>query len=139
VNHQLIVWLKDGGKMTYDFASKPVVSMSDNVFVCGSTNLDFLLFDSVQKFTVREITDHSSATKIDDKKEPLPKVSESSDGILLSGCTPDAELTVFGYNGMLVSKHKVHSDGTLRISMGGWPAGVYIVKSTNINLKILRR
>ena len=139
VTHQLIVWLKDGSKMTYDFASKPVVSMADDLFVCGSTNLDFLLFDSVQKFTVREVTESSSATTIEGKKEPLPRVTESSDGILLSGCTPDSELSVYSYNGILVSKDKVHADGTLCISMEGWSAGVYIVKSSNINLKILRK
>jgi hypothetical protein len=110
----LNVWLTDGGKVSFTFAEKPVVSHADNILSISSTaaSVEYPVSDVV-RFTFED----AETTKV---------LSVKSD---IAG-----EVSVFDLQGTLVKRFKGSS-----FSLEGLPQGVYIINSNRSTYKVIKK
>ena len=110
----LNVWLTDGGKVSFTFADKPVVSHADNVLTISSNaaSVEYPVSDVV-RFTFED----AETTKV---------LSVKSDIV--------DEVCVFDLQGTLVKRFVGGS-----FSLESLPQGVYIIKSNRSTYKIIKK
>ena len=110
----LNVWLTDGGKVSFTFAEKPVVSHADNILSISSTaaSVEYPVSDVV-RFTFED----AETTKV------LSVKSDIAD-----------EVSVFDLQGTLLKRFKGSS-----FSLEGLPQGVYIIKSNRSTFKVIKK
>ena len=110
----LNVWLTDGGKVSFTFAEKPVVSHADNILTISSAaaSVEYPISDVV-RFTFED----AETTKV---------LSVKSD---IAG-----EVRVFNLKGTLVKRFAGST-----FSLEGLPHGVYIIKSNRSTYKVIKK
>ena len=110
----LNVWLTDGGKVSFTFAEKPVVSHADNIlsFSSSAASVEYPVSD-VLRFTFED----AETTKV------LSVKSEVA-----------GEVSVFDLQGTLVKRFAGSS-----LSLESLPLGVYIIKSNRSTYKVIKK
>lgn len=110
----LNVWLTDGGKVSFTFAEKPVVSHADNILSISSTAASV---EYPVSYVVRFTFEDAETTKV---------LSVKSDIV--------DEVSVFDLQGTLVKRF---AGGTF--SLEGLPQGVYIINSNRSTYKVIKK
>ncbi len=133
----LIVWLSETNKHYYDLNEKPKVTMSKGVFTVKTTSTTATYkFDDVMKFTLGE----GGTTGIEEVKAAAgPMVSRQADRLFISGSAPKSAIRIYTQGGRLADTQWTDSNGRAEISLSGLAAGVYIVKTDSITIKIAKR
>jgi hypothetical protein len=133
----LIVWRNETQKDYYVLDEKPKITMSNGDFILTTTNTTVTYkFEDVLKFTLSE----STATAIEEVETMTePSVERTSDRVIFTGCTPKSAIRIYSMGGQLVDTQWADANGRAEVSISGLTAGVYVVKSDNVTIKIAKR
>jgi hypothetical protein len=68
-----------------------------------------------------------------------PSVERLADRVVFTGCSPKSAIRIYNMSGLLVDTQWTDANGRAEVSISGLKAGVYVVKSDNVTLKIAKR
>lgn len=128
---------KDGQKVSFGFAEKPVVTYTDNYLVVKTTGTEMqypLL--SLSKITFSDTP--TSVTPVADGKQS-PVIEFDGYAVNMAGVKANASVTVFSSEGKAVSESKADAEGLVSISLEGLPQDVYLIKAGEITFKVLKK
>jgi hypothetical protein len=133
----LIVWRSETQKDYYLLGERPKITMSNGDFILTTTNTTVTYkFEDVMKFTLAE----NSTTAIEEVKTVAePNVELQSDRVVFTGCTPKSAIRIYTVSGQIVDTQWADENGRAEVSISSLTAGVYVVKSDNVTIKIAKR
>ena len=120
----LIVHQKSGGTIEYAFSEKPVVTFSGSQLVITFKDDAFMWFplSDMQKFTFEEVDSNTWEDRITVPKEMTPQPTY-----------------IYNIGGTLIRTLQPTKDGNTPATLGGLPAGTYIIKNGKTNYKINKK
>lgn len=132
-----IVWLSETNKHYYILSEKPTVTMNNGNFTLTTTKTTvYYQFNDVFKFTLGE----KNATGIQDQSTLAgPTVERLSDKVIFTGCKPKSSVYIYSTGGQVLDTQFSDNDGRAEISIFGLAAGIYVIKSDNVTIKIVKR
>lgn len=140
--YYLVLWLVEGGFITYPFVDKPTVSY-DNIFdllvISSDTDRLEISPEFIEKFTINNaIPDdpYSENTSVEHKHGTMYR---SSDYLSFVGCRAGMDIHIYTIDGVEVRSGRTDELGMLQLSLRNLPMGIYIVKSEEITCKIIKR
>ena len=132
----LTIHQKDGEKFSFGFSEKPVVSFTDNdLIVKTSTNQVTCALTAVAKFTF----DSGETTVGEVKSDAEPAISLDEYAVMITNAKADDKVLLTGADGKLLQSYKVAEDGSVSFSISELPAGTYIISTSKLSIKILKK
>lgn len=133
---EFVCLLKSGATITWKLTEEPKVELLEGQFVISSARSTvYYAAEDVSRFNLQK-----SSTDI----KPIPsakvKIQQTEAGqLFISGCRADEEVVIYATDGKQLLRSHANKDGMLTLSTDALPAGVYIVKSQSVNLKLAKR
>ena len=133
---ELICWLDGGATVSWRFSEKPKVQLKGGEYTISSTRatVSYKAIDVIQ-YTLRRV----SAVGIDHVLQATPgqpSVNREDGQLTFSGCKAGETVTIYNTAGRQVMRQQAGSDGRLQLPLGSLPAGIYLVKTGSVTLKI---
>ena len=134
-----IVWLSDPEKHIYALSEKPMVTMANGKFTITTMNTTATYnHDQVMKFTLG-LEDGTSSIEMPAFAESKPTMERHADRVIISGSKPNSPIHIYNVGGRLMASHKTDGNGNAQVMIADLPAGVYVVKTESITIKIAKR
>ena len=133
----LTIHQKDGQQFSFGFDDQPTITYTDNVLVLKTTNTEVQYpLESLLKIT---FNDAETAVKPVLKAGKTPALVLDSYAVYISGAKAGVEVTVYGADGKSVNSCKTNQDGNVSFSIADLTDGVYVIKSENLSIKVLKK
>lgn len=133
----LTIHQKNGQQFSFGFDDQPVITYTDNELVLKTTNTEVQYpLESLLKIT---FNDSETAVKPVLKEGKIPALELDSYSVYISGAKAGVEVTVYGADGKSVNSSKTNQDGSVSFSISDLPDGVYVIKSENNSIKVLKK
>lgn len=132
----LTIHQKSGGQISFGFDDKPVITYTDNYIVLKTTktNVQYPL-ESLLKITFNET--ETAVKPVVDAKAPI--LSLDSYAVNIAGAKAGVKVTVYSADGKSVNSYKTSPDGDVSFSIADLTEGVYIIKSENLSIKVIKK
>jgi len=135
--YNLVMWTREGPKITFAFADKPKVTIDGKVFkvVTAATSMDCRARD-MDKFTIEE---GSTESEIKAPQTALPQVDMQPGQLLLTGCPARSTVEIVTADGKTADSRMTDDEGRLVVNTAKYGKGVIIVKTETTSLKIVNK
>ena len=133
---QLKVWKKDKSTVLFALAEKPVTTFSNNMLVIktSTATVEYPLAE-VQRYTYEGV--ETGIESIDSDNGVL--VKQEKNKLSLRNLKAGEEVRLYSSSGSLLQIVKSNGTEPVVISLSSRPQGVYIVKSGNETIKLMKR
>ena len=129
----LVVHFKDGEKVYYVLADKPVVTFTaDKLHIEAAEISDDHDLATVTKFTFEE----HELSSVKELEAGASRITFINKTLTLEGFTPGAEIAIFDIRGVRVYADAIGADGVQSVSLASLAGGVYIVTVDSKSFKI---
>lgn len=134
--------LRDGKKVSFTFAQKPVVALSETnmvVSVAGEKRVSYAYAD-----VLRVMVDAGTSTGVEDavtKGTAQHAVfTLSANTLSASGLCTNERIALYGADGKLMVGGQADADGRITIGLSSLSAGVYVVRTqSGISYKLFKK
>lgn len=138
--YDLIVWTKDGCKVSYRLNKRPTLTYEDgNILLSTTETVVEYKDEDISKYTFENIPDNTSAIQQPKVSSVNASLQQKENTILFEQCEPYSLVQIYSVNGKLVDSFTIGADGTLQIPTEQYPKGLYIIKTKHLTHKILKR
>lgn len=139
--YALQVWTTGGEHMEFDFADQPQVTINGNVFTVSSavTTMEYAATDILRFTLVDKSETVDIIIAVDTPVGNVPEIVHQDGRLSLTGCRPGSRVMVYTFDGRLTDLLTTDSSGSLNLSLAGYQRGGYVIKTENINFKIIRK
>lgn len=132
----LTIHQKDGEKFSFGFSEKPVVSFTDNDLIVKTANNEV----SCSLANVAKFTFDAEETAVGEvKTDAEPSISLDEYTVMITGAKADEKVSLTGTDGKMLQSYKIGEDGSVSFSIAELPAGTYIISTSKIAIKILKK
>jgi lipoprotein len=130
----LVIWTRDGGRIVYALDEKPVTRFvgTDLVLSTRKLTVNYPL-STLQRYTYE--TNATSVADVDADKRMV--VSRDGDELSFSNLPTGTDVSVYSSDGSFLTSIK--SGGRTVVSLGDYPAGVYVIKVKDVTYKLMKR
>ena len=138
--YKLIVWAKDGSKVSFRLNKRPTLTYNDGNIVLSTTEtiVEYDVED-INKYTFEELDDNTNIVQPQTISPADIHLLQHGEIVLLEQCEPHSIVQIYTINGKLIDSYIIGGDGTLQISIGQYPKGIYIIKTKHLTHKIVKR
>lgn len=136
----LLVWDNQGGTIAFPLEERPrIVTDVKNQMIKFVTTKQVLalLMNEVHKYTLSATSGEDTA--IDDAVSDEGSFGRNNNELIFQNFKTGSVVSVYTVNGMMIQSERVDADGRLTISMEGWNAGIYIIKTESATYKIIKK
>ena len=137
----LVIKLNNGAENAYILSEKPTVLIQDDkIIVTGVLETQYLRSE-ISKFYFEGISldDHRIIDAIESiAKDNVFFYYVDSENVRISGLKDKATVSVASLDGKIISTPKCDGTGSVTISLGNQPKGIYIISYGGRSLKIKR-
>lgn len=123
--------LRSGQKVSFAFAQKPVISVSNadlSVSVSGVQRVSYAYADVQRIYLSDDVA--SGIAPVQSNSSQQSVTFSWQDGMLrASGLNPNEQVRVFGLDGKLALSGRAQADGSVQLSFSSIPQGVYVVRT----------
>lgn len=133
----LVVWAKDGTKVSYKLDESPKITFTDENLVITTNSVEVNYELSQMARITYERTDLTGIINVDGKKvNPFNFTGES---LLFPASNTDVTVKIYSTDGKLVIDHNVRKGDTLAFSLNFLNKGIYMVSVNGVTYKIVVR
>ena len=138
--YKLIVWTKDGGKVSYRLNKRPTLTYNDGNIVLSTTEtvVEYRAED-IYKYTFENPENSTNSVKQPIATPIDARLQLQGETVLFEQCEPYSIVQIYAVNGKLVDSYTIGADGTLQIAFGQYAKGIYIIKTKHLTHKIVKR
>ena len=142
-HYWLQAWQKNGMTAAFSFSEHPEVTLNDTkiVVTSGATVVEYQGSD----FSHFTVVDNANDPTVVDVGSPQsgsasPRLSRHGSGwLVLTGCSPDTNVTVHNISGHLVATAKTDKQGGAELQLSKLGKGIFIIKIKETTFKITQR
>lgn len=132
----LVVQLKDGKYDVYQLDTKPVMTYEGSQMVLKTD----LMEAQYERSAVRNINFGDEATGVVSAKKETFKFAFSGNEVRIEGLAPNGVVRVSDMGGRLVATARPTADGTVRVPLGGFGNGTYVINiDRQKTIKVIKR
>lgn len=132
---QLVIWAKDGTKVTYALAEKPKITFTENEIVVNTNNVEISYdLDKMSRFTYES----GGTTDITDLKYNCT-FNFQNEALIFPALSANSAISIYSLNGFLVFKKTVQTAGEYAFPLSNLNAGMYLVNVNGMTYKILKK
>lgn len=131
----LVIWQKNGTKVSYDLDERPKTTFTaeDLVITTATATLSYPLA-KIQRYTYE-----GGALSVKDVKTDGISISHEGDNVIVKGLTNGKYVTVYSIDGKQLKAKRSDGSDSLTLSLANLPAGVYMIKADEITYKFLKQ
>lgn len=134
--------LRSGQKVSFSFAEKPVVALSDDylsVSVGGVERVSYAYADVQRVVVVDDVVSAIDNVVANDKSQHIV-FSFSANVLNVSGLAVGERFSLYAIDGKLMLSEKADADGKAAISLSSLQQGVYVVRiQSGISYKFFKK
>ena len=134
--------LRNGKKVSFAFAEKPVIALSDanlSVSVRGVQRVSYAYAD-VQRVVVESDVVNAINDVVSDSKSQHVVFNLSANLLEVSGLAAGEQLAMYATDGKLMLSEKANAEGKAAVSLAGLQQGVYVVRTqSGISYKLFKK
>ena len=132
---RLVIWQKNGTKVSYDLDERPKTTFTaeDLVITTATATLSYPLA-KIQRYTYE-----GGALSVKDVKTDGISISHEGDNVIVKGLTNGKYVTVYSIDGKQLKAKRSDGSDSLTLSLANLPAGVYMIKADEITYKFLKQ
>lgn len=126
----LVIWIKDGAKVTYALAEKPKITFTKNELIVNTTNVEI-------KYDLKNILRFSyegQSANITDL-ESVNTITIHDDALVFPSLSVNSTIFVYSIDGTLVLKKTVLMDDEYVLPLSNFNTGLYIVNVNELKYK----
>ena len=132
-----VVWLSDTEKHVYPLSEKPMVTMANGLFTLSTINTTVTYqHDKVVKFTLTS-DETVGIEQVEEQRQPT--VERFADHVVISGSKANSPVSIYNMSGRLVGTQRTDGTGYAEVQLSQLPAGIYVVKTEHVTIKIAKR
>jgi hypothetical protein len=133
---RLLVELKDGEVVTFDFADHPKAVFQGETLLVTSDALEVEYdFADVHQFTFED----EELTGVDKVALSAADVKFAPGTVTIKGTKPGSRVLAYTLQGIQYAAFTADGNGALEFSTADWPQGIYILKADGISVKFVKR
>lgn len=132
---RLVIWQKDGTKVSYDLDERPKTTFTseDLVITTATATISYPLA-KIQRYTYE-----GGGLSVQEVKVDGIIISHEGDIVIVKGLTNGKSVTVYSIDGKQLKAKRSDGSDSLTLSLANLPAGVYMIKADEITYKFLKR
>ena len=134
--------LRSGQKVSFAFAEKPVIALSDAnlaVSVSGVERVRYAYAD-VQRVVVENDVVSAVNEVVSDSKNQHVVFTLSAGTLDVAGLAADEQISLYATDGKLVLSQKTNAEGKASVSLASLQQGVYVVRTQGgISYKLFKK
>lgn len=134
--------LRSGQKVSFAFAEKPVIALSDAnlaVSVSGVERVRYAYAD-VQRVVVESDVVSAVNEVVSDSKNQHVVFTLSAGTLDVAGLAADEQISLYATDGKLVLSQKTNAEGKASVSLASLQQGVYVVRTQGgISYKLFKK
>ena len=134
--------LRSGEKVSFSFAEKPVIALSDynlSVSVCGVERVSYAYADVQRVVVVDDVVSAIDNVVANDKRQHVV-FSFSASTLNVSGLAANESIALYATDGKLMLSEKANADGKAAMSLSSLQQGIYVVRTQNgISYKLFKK
>ena len=132
---RLVVWQKDGTKVSYDLDERPrtTFTQEDLVITTATATISYPLAK------IRRYTYEGGTLSVQYVKADGISISHEGDNVIVKGLTNGKSVTVYSIDGKQLKAKRSDGSDSLTLSLKNLPDGVYMIKADEITYKFLKR
>lgn len=135
-DQRLVVWQKNGEKVYIDLTEQPVTTFEDGQLVITTSDNTCLIYplESILRYTYEE-----AATEIARlPHEQTVQISSDGTAVTFYNLKPGATVSLYAANGILMDQRTAREGSSITLSIANQPSGLYLVKSGNQTIKMMK-
>ena len=134
--------LRNGKKVSFAFAEKPVIALSDanlSVSVRGVERVSYAYAD-VQRVVVESDVVNAINDVVSDSKSQHVVFNLSAGTLAVEGLASNEQISIYATDGKLVLSQKANAEGKAAVSLAGLQQGIYVVRTqSGISYKLFKK
>lgn len=132
----LVVWIKNGTKVTYLLAENPKVTFTETDLVITSKDVDMnYSLNSIARLTYEDNT----FTNLNNLQTDEPVFKFDGEFLLFPDLKINSTVSVYTLNGLLIFKKSILQNGEYVFPLSSLSTGTYIINVNGIASKIVKR
>lgn len=133
----LVVWAKDGTKVSYALNEQPKITFTEECLLITTTKVEVSYkLAQMARFTY-ENTDVNAIIDVNGKT--VNPFTFNGDVLLFPASDKDCSVNVYSIDGKLVTNCIVRAGNTLSVSLASFTDGVYVIRVNGLTYKVLKR
>lgn len=141
-NPDVTFLLRSGQKVSFSFAEKPVIALSDanlSVSVCGVERVSYAYAD-VQRVVVVDDTVSAIDNVVANDKRQHVVFSFSASTLNVSGLPANESIALYATDGKLMLSDKANAEGKAAMNLSSLQQGIYVVRTqSGISYKLFKK
>lgn len=132
---RLVIWQKDGSKVSYNLDEQPKTTFTteDLVITTMTTTINYPLA-KIQRYTYE-----GGTLSVRDVKPDGISISHDGNLVIVKGLANGKTVAVHRVDGVQLLAKRSDGSDRLTLSLEKLPAGVYVIKADEITYKLLKR
>lgn len=134
--------LRSGEKVSFSFAEKPVIALSDanlSVSVCGVERVSYAYADVQRVVVVDDVVSAIDNVVANDKSQHIV-FSFSANVLNVSGLAVGERFSLYSIDGKLMLGEKADADGKAAMNLSSLQQGIYVVRTqSGISYKFFKK
>ena len=134
--------LRSGKKVSFSFAEKPVVALSDanlSVSVGGVEHVSYAYADVQRVVVVEDIVSAIDNVVANDKSQHVV-FSFSANTLNVSGLAANESIALYATDGKLMLSDKANAEGKAAMNLSSLQQGIYVVRTqSGISYKLFKK
>ncbi len=132
---RLVIWQKDGSKVSYDLDEEPMTTFTttDLVITTKKATINYPL-SMIHRYTYEGFP-----SGLADAKAHGISISHDGNNIIIKGLETGKTAAVYSVNGIQLQAKRSNGSDRLVLSLNQLPAGVYVIKADEITYKFTKR
>ena len=134
--------LRNGQKVSFAFAEKPVIALSDanlSVSVRGVERVSYAYAD-VQRVVVESDVVNAINDVVGDSKSQHVVFNLSAGTLVVDGLSANEQISIYATDGKLALSEKVNAEGKASVSLSSLQQGIYVVRTqSGISYKLFKK
>ena len=134
--------LHNGKKVSFSFAEKPVIALSDDylsVSVHGVERISYAYADVQRVVVVDDVVSTIDNVVANDKSQHVV-FSFSANVLNVSGLAANESIALYATEGKLMLREKANADGKVAMNLSSFQQGIYVVRTqSGISYKLFKK
>lgn len=132
---KLVVWMKSGEKVLYDLEEQPKTTFANAELTITTSSVSV----SYPLSQVLRYTYDLSTSGIGNVDKGFLRISQKENDLIFENLKPNTSIMIYSLDGVLMATEPTVDGNATRISLAGYPTGVYLVKAGEVTHKFVKR
>lgn len=134
--NNLVIWSKDGTKVSYALYERPKISFANENLVVNSNGIEvYYSLSKMLRFTYEKIPVSAISNIVEE--ESSFKIAKES--MSFSSLKPNSKINIYKSNGILMFSKTIVKGGDYTFSLNNLPNDVYLINVNGLTNKIVKK